>query len=940
MTISPFLPGSAPNRAVMIGIIGLGLLLAAPLALHLMFSGACPIPFHPLTLASKAIFVSITLPTAMVAAMTFVAGILSYEKTRPWMLAVLGPTFLALALLKLAHLVALEMDPGHFEVGRLVLSTTLSRLVVALGFVAVVIAPSDHAVTRNMGHRILVGSLLVSLVGTAALWVEPWGWSDIFVHGSQLSTVKVGSHIVIGLCFVLCTLGFLSRRDRQSLPSTPWLAAASISWAVGEFSQALNTVPFGRMALLGHAYFLLATVLAHMAVFKAAFHLPFQALSQAQAESRAREERLQLAFEGAEEGYWDWDLVAEKIYRSPGALSLFGYFPEEVEPTLDFMTRLMDPEALPGIRAAMQEHLEGRTPCYRAEYRCRTQDGRWIWVLDQGRVVQRDGQGRPLRMAGTVKEITIRKQMEAALQASEAEARKLALVASHTDNSVIITDAQTRIEWVNEAFTHITGYALEEVQGRKVGGLLQGPGSDPAVIRFMRDRVEAGEGFSAEILNRAKSGQPFWAALSVQPIRDESGALSHWISVERDITEARKAEEALRQTQKLESLGLLASGIAHDFNNLLGAIRGNVDLARLKRDSGQSLEAHCHNIQTIVDRAADLTRQLMSYAGKGSFDIKPVDLNVLITEMVALLTVSLSKKVQISYHLMNDLPAVEGDSAQLQQVAMNLVINGSDAIGDHSGTIQIMTGLHELDEEAITRTMPGQPVMPGSHVLLEVADSGCGMTPETLARIFDPFYTTKAHGRGLGLSAMLGILRSHHAGIQVESAVGIGTTFRIYLPAWEGERQAEGPATTIMARYSGRALVVEDDDEIRKTSVGLMEALGFDVIEAKDGLEGTERFQKEGPFEIVLMDVLMPKMDGFSACKAMTTHSRKVCIIHCSGTTTPQTVREVCSSCGECERRTFLPKPFGFQDLHRAVEEVLGGVGPTPSHGGGPSPHP
>ncbi|MDP1832304.1 MAG: PAS domain S-box protein [Geothrix sp.] len=915
---------------------GLGLLLAAPLILFLAAPGFFSVPSSA-SKAGEAVYISLALPTAMVAAMTFGAARLAHGNSRSWMLTVLGPVFLALALLKLTHLVALAMDPGHLGMERLALSTTLSRLVVAAGFLAVALAPADRTATPRTGNRLVILSLLFALLAALALWFEPWGPSSLFMDGSRFSWVKQGGHLVLGGGFLLCAMGFLWPKERRSQAPIAWLGAASLAWSAGEFSHAQNPVPFGPMGLLGHGYFLVAAILTHGAVFKAAFQQPFLELSRSRAESQAREERLQLAFEGAEEGYWDWDLRAGKVYRSPGALSMFGYFPEEAEATLDFMARLMDPEALPEIQAAMQEHLEGGTPRYKAEYRCRTQDGRWIWVLDQGRVVQRDGRGRPLRMAGTVKEITIRKQMEAALQASEVEARKLALVASHTDNSVIITDAQTRIEWVNEAFTRITGYSLEEARGRKVGGLLQGPDSDPAVIQIMRDHLQAGEGFSAEIQNHAKTGRPFWVALSVQPIRDERGALSHWISIERDITERKKSEETLRQTQKLESLGLLASGIAHDFNNLLGAIRGNVDLAQLKRESGQSPDANCHNIKVIVDRASDLTRQLMSYAGKGTFDIKSVDLNALVSEMAALLSVSLSKKVAISYHLGEGLPGVGGDPAQLQQVAMNLVINGNDAIGDQPGTIQIRTGLLALDEEAISRTLPGQPVAPGPHVLLEVADSGCGMTPETLARIFDPFYTTKAQGRGLGLSAMLGILRSHHAGIQVESALGIGTTFRIYLPAWEGERRAEAPATLHTARYSGRALVVEDDAEIRRTSVGLMEALGFEVREARDGQEGVECFQTEGPFDLVLMDVLMPKLDGFAACKAMTEHSREVRIIHCSGTATLPVVRESCSACDRGERRVYLPKPFGLQDLQRAVAEVLEEADQKLPPGNGPS---
>ncbi|MFO0658697.1 MAG: PAS domain S-box protein [Polyangiaceae bacterium] len=274
-------------------------------------------------------------------------------------------------------------------------------------------------------------------------------------------------------------------------------------------------------------------------------------------------------------------------------------------------------------------------------------------------------------------------------------------------------------------------------------------------------------------------------SLTVVPVLGEDGEIERMFGIARDITELKHQEEVLRQAQKLESLGVLAGGIAHDFNNLLTAIVGNLHLARRAIPNDSPAIARLDNIAIASQRAADLTRQMLAYSGRGKLVVTTVDLNVLVHEITHLLSVSISKKASLRCDLDPALPRIKADPTQLQQVVMNLVTNASDAIGDANGTISLVTRPATLSDEQIASMMPNQSVSPGSFACVEVSDDGCGMSADTLSKIFDPFFTTKSVVAVLRLSAMQGILRGHRAGIHISSTLGKGSMFRVYFPAVE-----------------------------------------------------------------------------------------------------------------------------------------------------------
>jgi len=394
-----------------------------------------------------------------------------------------------------------------------------------------------------------------------------------------------------------------------------------------------------------------------------------------------------------------------------------------------------------------------------------------------------------------------------------------------------------------------------------------------------------------------------------------------WVA--RDVTERRTQEEALRQTQKLESLGVLAGGIAHDFNNLLTAIRGHLSLGILAVEDSKSPLHHMERMDASIQRAADLARQLLAYSGRGAFKVETVDLNVLVGEMNELLGVSISKKVRLDVALHHPLPPIQGDRVQLQQVVMNLVTNASEAIGDLPGRVELVTGVMRIEADAIEQRMPGQGLLAGTFLTLLVRDDGCGMTPEVLSRIFDPFFTTKPSGRGLGLSAMRGILQAHQAGVEIHSQPGQGTTIQLFFPAAE-EAFLPSRIPVVEPRgiptFTGTILLAEDEKSIRETSRMMAEELGFRVIEAEDGVEAWTLFQAHREeLCLVILDLTMPRRGGAEVYKSIRNELARMPVMLCSGYSREALPVQV----DPMEPRLFLQKPFSFREFESAITELL-----------------
>ena len=417
-----------------------------------------------------------------------------------------------------------------------------------------------------------------------------------------------------------------------------------------------------------------------------------------------------------------------------------------------------------------------------------------------------------------------------------------------------------------------------------------------------------------------------WLHLNSSPEPLENGdILLH--GVVTDVTERKLVEEErlrleklLFHSQKLESLGVLAGGIAHDFNNILMAIIGNADLALMSLDERSPVVENLSRIEQAAARAADLTRQMLAYSGKGKFVIENLDLNLLVEKVLPMLEVSISKKAELRLDLRRPLPSVEADATQMHQIVMNLVINASEALEDNSGVISISTGYLECDRQYLESVSLDGNVSEGLYVYLEIADTGCGMSKETMAKLFDPFFTTKFTGRGLGMAAVLGIVKGHKGSIKVYSEQGHGTIFKILLPA------SDRPCDLVLHgghtddwQGSGTVLLVDDEETVRGIGAEMLKQLGFTPITANDGLEALAIFKSTPGIAFVILDLTMPRMDGEECFRELRLLDPSVKVIMSSG----YNEQEVTQRFAGVTLSGFIQKPYKLSVLVDAVRKVL-----------------
>ena len=395
--------------------------------------------------------------------------------------------------------------------------------------------------------------------------------------------------------------------------------------------------------------------------------------------------------------------------------------------------------------------------------------------------------------------------------------------------------------------------------------------------------------------------------------------------VQKEQTARRAAESSeaqSRHVQKLESIGVLAGGIAHDFNNLLHVVLGNADIALSNLTAGSPAREPIEEVVRATLRAADLTRQLLAYSGKGAFVVRHLDLSTEVREMATLLRTGISKQATLAWELASKLPAVSADPTQIRQIVMNLITNASDALGETGGTITLRTGvtrLEDLDDQHFGVPLEGEGQVDwskGPFVYLEVGDTGSGMTPDTLSRIFDPFFSTKFTGRGLGLAAIMGIVRSHHGLIRVRTAPGEGTSFRVLFPAVAGTAVKSRKAKAERSDWqgSGTILVVEDEEGVREVAERILQEIGFQTIGAEDGRRALEIMEEVGDsVTAVLLDLSMPRMGGAETFRRLRGSRPELPILMMSGYT-EQVVAPQFSGSGP-GITGFLQKPFLAEDL-------------------------
>jgi two-component system cell cycle sensor histidine kinase/response regulator CckA len=511
------------------------------------------------------------------------------------------------------------------------------------------------------------------------------------------------------------------------------------------------------------------------------------------------------------------------------------------------------------------------------------------------------------------REITERRRLEVANA-------QLAAIVESSEDAIMSNDLSGIIQTWNSSAERIYGYTANEAIGQHMNLLLPADRMDEE--EEILEKIRGGERVEYfETTRVRKGGATIEVALTISPIRDRAGNIVGASHVARDITERRRFEQQMRQAQRLESLGVLAGGIAHDFNNLLTGILGNSSLALQSLSTVHPVRSLIEDVMKASERAADLTRQLLAYAGKGQFVLDDVDLSALAREIIDLLSTSIAKGVELRLNLASNLPRIEADPTQIQQIMMNLVINGAEAIGNGVGTVTITTGeCTFVDDVGWEGYMIGA-TRRGKYAYLKVEDNGSGMDDATRARIFDPFFTTKFTGRGLGLAAVLGIVRSHDGAIRVTSSPGAGSTFEVCLPAVDSMASISSrlPPPAAGHKSPGTVLVVDDEEIVRDTAKNVLERFGYTVVVAENGLTALQKFKlNAGKIDLVLLDLSMPVMNGEQALGLLQNIRRDVRVVLSSGYSEIEAAQRFAGK----GLAGFLQKPYTATQLGEKVSQL------------------
>ncbi len=545
-------------------------------------------------------------------------------------------------------------------------------------------------------------------------------------------------------------------------------------------------------------------------------------------------------------------------FWNEAAVRLYGATREEM------IGRPVTHHAQPGQANAIVQMMGAirNTGDFLLEHQALRKDGTPVWVDIRGQLL-RGATGEPIGFLGISRDISSRKE-------AEAELRLLHTVVMNTRDAILVTEAEPidspgpRILYANPAFVAQCGYTLEELIG-KTPRILQSPRTDRASLDAIRAALRKWQPVRAELLNCRKDGSEFWVEIDITPLADETGYFTHWISVQRDVTERKILEDQVRQKQKLEAIGGLAAGVAHDFNNLLSVVNlcGSLLLDGMPADHPD--RGLAEEITRAGGRGTALTRQLLAFGRRSVQKVEVFDPNAIIGETVQMLSRLLGDAITMEVKLSPSIGLVRADPGQFTHVIMNLVMNARDAMPS-GGRLGITTDAVEVSAGG-THPSPSPDAREGWYTRVTVTDVGRGIDPSVAARVFEPFYTTKpvGQGTGLGLSLVYGIVRQSGGFVTIDSAVGVGTTVHVYLPRHDTQHEENEPIPP--ARQHPRAvgtetiLVVEDDTPLRAVTVEVLTRAGYHVIAVGDGAEAlTACEQLPRPPELVLTDVVMPVM--------------------------------------------------------------------------------
>jgi PAS domain S-box-containing protein len=801
-------------------------------------------------------------------------------------------------------------------IARIVLRRAVPIVVTLLALVVMAFLVTDAAALfqhnlPSSAVTLLQAAWFLGYAATAALAIHPVGITGWPPPGEHRDTDVTPAASPVSSASI--------RADRVRL------VAIGIALAVGPFVFVVDTAVHpvtGPDAVFRVLVLAVASLTTNtLAILRIAFLLrrlraDVRRRADAERERQTIEGQLRLVSELAPIGIFMNDATGVPMYQNDRWSQLSGLAPgaglgqgwEEA----------IHPDDLAHARAALAEGTaSGRE--WQLEHRFVLPDGSTRWVAVQVKPV-RDASDEIRGWVGTTTDIT--RIVEERIAAEEREALVAALIEQSPVGIQVFDRDGTSLEY-NDALRQIMGL---RPRGQDAPfNILEASPPEFEEIRAAVRRAFAGETVFAPSVRVPAAAHVAGPARDVHlritffPLLDATGGVRRVIAFMEDITaqvaadEARRdMEEKIQETAKLEALGVLAGGIAHDFNNLLVAILGHAGLARSEVTPGSDAARDLAAIETAAQRAADLARQMLAYSGRGRFTVTPTALDLLLTEMGDLLGRTVAKNADITYDFAEDLPPVMADVTQLRQLALNLIVNASDALNGRPGSIRLRTGLVSLERDDPT-IVPGLEPEPGQYVMFEVADTGEGMDRATLGQVFMPFFTTKAAGRGLGLAAALGIVKGHHGAIRVTSSPGQGTTFQVLLPPADAEPEAAARSAGVHPTLrTGHILLVDDEESVRILGRRVLERAGFKVTEADDGPAAIEAFRQSPElFHAVLLDVTLPTLDGLTVLERIREIRSDIRVVVSSG----WSEEEVAARIGGRPGVRFLQKPYRAEAL-------------------------
>jgi PAS domain S-box-containing protein len=624
---------------------------------------------------------------------------------------------------------------------------------------------------------------------------------------------------------------------------------------------------------------------------------------------RESEERFRIIFEQAAVGIARISLEGNWLMVNQRLCELLGYSQAELlARTFQEVTSTDLDINLMGITAL----LAGGQESYMLETRYPRKDGS-LAQLQVSVSLARDASGNPESFLSVIEDITARKQ-------SEEDLIRLATAVEQAAESIVITDTNGVVRYVNPAFECTTGYSREEIIGQNPS-ILKGGKHDSAFYANLWETIKSGAVWTGHFTNRKKDGSIYEEEATISPVRDASGTIVNFVAVKRDVTKEVGLENQLMQAQKMQAVGQLAGGIAHDFNNLLTAVIGYSQLAKRNLADSDPLLADIGEIEKAGLRAAELTGQLLAFSRKQVLEPKNVEINALVTDLQKMLRRLIGEDIDLVAALDLELGTVKADPGQLQQVVMNLTVNARDAM-PRGGKLTIETANVDLDNDYAERNVE---VTPGAYCMLAISDNGCGMDEEIRSHIFEPFFTTKGLGRGtgLGLSTVYGIVKQSGGHISVYTEPGQGTTFKVYLPRVaeldsdeNSQRQPEP-----LPHGDDTLLLVEDEAIVRELTARVLRQHGYTVLEASDPSQAVQLIDEHsaGEIQLLVTDVVLPQMNGRELAEQLALRCPNMRVLYVSGYTDRAIVHH-----GVLDDDTpFLKKPFTADALVRKVRAVL-----------------